>query len=925
MKKFYGSISCYPEYKLASVIDSPYIVLVSDKKRQKQFFKNLNAFLSFFKKDFHVYEIPEDRDKADIEAQIKRNVSLLSLIKKQKSVYIATKEALEVPVRDITSFKNSYIFLKTGKEIDRDYLVRKLIEIGYLKEEICEYEGEFSVKGNFVSINIPFLGIVEIDFFGDTIENIFLKSKLNTRKSLENIEILPLNDFSEKDKTIPIKEYLKTINICYVDIYDDPLGKGNIYFFSQGENRELVSEKEARLLNKIHIPITSPLYIKEKIAFLPEEKQYLSFDVEPLKEGDYIIHEDYGIGIFRGIETRQIKGKTYDFMILEYANNEKIYVSYLHFDKIFKYKAQGNIVLDTIGGTSWRNLKKKVKSSLKKIAYQLVKLYSERNKIKRPPLDINNQLIKEFEDSFPYVETPDQKRAIEDVKKDLSSEKPMERIICGDVGFGKTEVALRAVFINAVNGKQSLVLTPTTVLSYQHYRNFKERLEPFGVKVENLSRLKSKKETEKILKELKEGKIDVLIGTHKALGDNVKFKNLGLLVIDEEHRFGVRAKEKIRQIKKDIDTLYMTATPIPRTLNMAISGLKNISVINTPPEGRKETKTYVLPYSIEKIKEAIEREFSRNGQVFYLHNRIETIEEKANELKELFPDKNIAVAHGKMKPKQIEKVILDFIQKKIDILVSTSIIETGIDIPSANTLIIERADLFGLSQLYHLRGRVGRGNLQAYCYLFIPEDRDITKDANRRLETIRKLTRPGSGLKVSIEDMQIRGVGNILGVEQSGHIKAVGYDMYIKLLKDAINEETGIKEKEPVVVVDFESYIPSEFIEDKTERMNIYMAVSKAKDAEEIQQIKEYLEEFYDGLPKAFNMYLEISKLKKSLVGKGIEKVELRYPVSTLYFNGDISPEFIEKLIKNLNIKQVYSNKIEIFLEDIKELTKAIL
>ena len=925
MKKFYGSISCYPEYRLSKDIDSPFLVIVPDKKRQKQFAKNIKAFLDYFKKNFSVYEIPSEKEKADIEAQIKRNISLLSILKKENSIYVTTKESLDIPVRDKDTFRQSCIFLEKETEINRDFLVEKLFSIGYIREDTPEYQGEFSVKGNFITVNIPFVGVVEIDLFGDTVENIFLKSKLGTRKKIEKIEIFPLNDCLETDKTVPLKEHLKSLNICYVDIYNEPLGKGTFYFFSKGENKEIVSEKEAKFFEKVYIPITSPLYLKEKISFLPEEKQYLTLDVEPLKEGDYIIHEDYGIGIFRGIETRNIKGKTYDFMVLEYANSEKIYVSFLHFDKIFKYKAQGNIVLDTIGGTSWKNLKKKVKSSLKKIAYQLVRLYSERNQITRPPLSIDDPLIKEFEESFPFVETPDQKRAIEDVKKDLSSEKPMERIVCGDVGFGKTEVALRAVFINAVNGKQSLVLTPTTVLSYQHYRNFKERLEPFGIKVENLSRLKSKKEAEKILKELEEGKIDVLIGTHKALGDNVKFKNLGLLVIDEEHRFGVRAKEKIRHIKKDVDTLYMTATPIPRTLNMAISGLKKISVINTPPEGRKETKTYIFPYSIEKVKEAIERELSRDGQVFYLHNRVETIEEKAKEIKKLFPDKNVAVAHGQMKPKQIEKVILDFIQKKIDILVSTSIIETGIDIPSANTLIIERADLFGLAQLYHLRGRVGRGNLQAYCYLLTPEDSSITKDADKRLEIIKRLTRPGSGLKVSIEDMQIRGVGNILGVEQSGYIKAVGYEMYIKLLKDAINEETGIEEKEPVIVVDFESYIPSDFIEDKTERMNIYMAVSKAKDPQEIQQIKEYLEEFYSGLPKAFSMYLEISKLKKALIGKGVEKIELKYPVSTIYFDNNVSLDFLETLIKKLNVKQVYKDKVEIFLEDIKELTEAIL
>jgi transcription-repair coupling factor (superfamily II helicase) len=922
MEKFFGSISCFPEYKICEVSEGSVVALLPDEKRKKIFIKNISAFLKYFKKNIHPIDIPSEIDIGDIEAQIKKNFALLHLVKNKPGIYCLTRDALNIKVPDKNTFTENCIFIEKEKELNRDFLIEKLIKIGYIRENSVENQGEFSVKGGVISIFVPFLGIVELDFFGDTVESIFLKSALETRKKIPFVDIFPLNNHQEEENTHLLKEYLKDIPVAYIDVFNDPFGKGKYYFISKGENKEISSEKDTHLYEKIYLSITSPLYLKKKKAFIPETKESLSLEVEPLKEGDYIIHEDYGVGIFRGIETREIKGKIYDFMVLEYANNEKIYVSYLHFDKIFKYKTNGVITLDQIGGTSWRNLKKRVKSSLQKVAKQLIKLYTERQKLKRPPLDVENELISQFEESFPFVETQDQLKAINDIKRDLSSDKPMERIVCGDVGFGKTEVAIRGVFINAVNGRQSLVLTPTTVLSYQHYRNFKERLEPFGIRVENLSRLKSKKETQRILKELEEGKIDVIIGTHKALQDNVKFKNLGFLVIDEEHRFGVRAKEKIRYIKKDVDTLYMTATPIPRTLNMALSGFKELSVINTPPEGRVETKTYLFPYSIDKVKEAIKRELDRNGQVFYIHNRIESINQKAEEIKSLFPGRNVGIAHGKMKPKEIEKVLLDFIQKKIDILVSTSIIETGIDIPTANTLIIERADLFGLAQLYHLRGRVGRGNIQAYCYLFVPEGENITQEAEKRLSTIKRLTRPGSGLKISIEDMQIRGVGNILGVEQSGHIKAVGYEMYIKLLKEAIQEESGIKEKEPVIVVDFESYIPQDFIQSPTERLNIYMAVSKAKDQEEVQKIKDYLEEFYNGLPKAFNTYMEIYKLKKYLTGKGIKKVELKKPVSTIYFDEDYPPpaDFIKKIIENLPVKQVFSNKVELYIENVSDL-----
>ncbi|WP_457641219.1 transcription-repair coupling factor [Persephonella sp.] len=936
--KIFGALGSYPEYKIVKDFRKSSVVITSDIKRQKIFLNDAKAYTNFFDKKIKILEVPEGKDPCDLEAQIKRNFFLLNLVNKEDFIAVGTKKSFDIPVRK--EFEKDILKIEVNKEINREELISKLIEFGYIREEYIENEGEFSIKGGFIFIHIPFTGIAEIDLFGDTVENLFLKSKLETRKKIETVYVYPLYDkpvelknktsiqFKEVD-TVPLSSYLNDLEIFYIDLYEDLLGKKAVYFYTAGKNENILTTKEINPTFKIHkLSLRQPLVLKnEKESFIPEDSKGLKLEIEPLKEGDYIIHEDYGIGIFRGIETREIRGKKYDFMILEYADNEKVYVSYLHFDKIHKYKASGVISLDKIGGTSWRNLKRKVKNSLKKVAHQLVKLYSERQSIKRNPLDINNELIHQFERDFPFIETPDQLKAVKDVKKDLSSEKPMERIICGDVGFGKTEVALRAVFINVVNGKQALVLVPTTVLSYQHYRKFKERLEPYGIVVENLSRLKSKKETEEILKKLKDGEIDVVIGTHKALQDNVRFKNLGLLIIDEEHRFGVRAKEKIRQLKKDIDTLYMTATPIPRTLNMALSGLKDMSVINTPPEGRIETKTYVSVFNEEVVKKAIKFELDRKGQIFFLHNRIETIQERAAYIKSLFPEAKVSIAHGRMKPKEIEKVILSFIEGKTDILVSTSIIETGIDIPTANTLIIERADLFGLAQLYHLRGRVGRGNIQAYCYLLVPSE--ITEDAEKRLDVILRMTRPGSGLKVSIEDMQIRGVGNILGVQQSGHIKAVGYEMYIKLLQESINEETGKEEKEPVIQVDFDSYIPEDFIPDPKDRMNIYMAVAKASDISEINEIQKYMKDFYNGLPAAFNLYLEISKLKKAVKNKGIEKIELQEPVTTIYFDRENPPDpnIIMRITKELNVKKISSDKICIFLskEEIPKLTQVFI
>ena len=913
----FGNIGSYAEYWTVKNFSGKNVIFLTDtEKRAKEALNDLNAYKNFFKKDIKILEFPSSQNILDLESQIKRNYAIYNFIKNKNCILVLSKDALSVKTRKEKDFLKSIITIKEKVEIKRDFLIKRLFELGYIKEDYIENEGEFSIKGNYLSVYVPFIGIVDIDFFGDIVENLFLRSKFETKKKIDEIDVYPLYDLPLKESDIPefdlsnfilIEDFIKDFSIISLDFYKK-LSKNQIYFSSNTENSK-VSTKYDSSYKKIKLPLKRELYLKEeKIAFISTEEKKIELEIEPLREGDYIVHEDYGIGIYRGIETREIRGKIYDFIILEYANNEKIYVSSLHFEKIHKYKAKGSIQLDKIGGTSWKNLKKKVKKSLKSIAKELIKLYSERKSCYRKPLEVDNELIFQFERDFPFVETLDQIKAIKEIKKDLSSDKPMERILCGDVGFGKTEVAVRAIFITAVNGKQAVVLVPTTVLAFQHYKRLKERLEPYGLIVENLSRTKTKKQQKEILEKLKTGKIDVLIATHKILYTNPEFKNLGLLVIDEEHRFGVRAKEKLKSLKKDIDTLYITATPIPRTLNMALSGLKDISVINTPPEGRIETKTFVSMYNTDIIKKAIQYELNRNGQVFYLHNKIETIEEKAKEIQDMFKEAKVAFAHGKMKPSQIENVFLKFINKEIDILVATSIIETGIDIPTANTLIVENAELFGLAQLYHLRGRIGRGNIQAYCYLLV--DKNISHKAEKRLSTIMKLTRPGSGLKVSIEDMQIRGPGNIFGVEQSGFIKSLGFEMYIKLLKESINEAKGEEYIETDVEVKFDIYIPEDFISSPEERINLYRVISHTSSVEEIESIKNYLQEFYLELPEIFKMYLEVYKLKKLASNFKIRKIILDEPISYIEFSDKTSPEIISNLIKMLNPQKVSSNSI---------------
>ena len=924
--KVFGAIGSFPEYWTIKNFSKNTVFITESIKRSKEALNDLKAYRDFFKKKIDILEFPDEQNVLDIEAQIKRNYALYRILKGYKTVVVTTERVTNLRLRDKTSFLSSIISIKESQSINREELIEKLIDIGYIREDYLENEGEFSVKGNFVSIFVPFIGKVDLDFFGDEIESIFLRSKLETRKRIESVDIFPLYDLPVEDSefvyegSVSFSEYMKDLSVVTLDI-DKNFSEKQIFLFSKGINSDLGTEVLPDF-EKHYLPLKRELFLKsEKVAFLSTDEKKLELDIEPLLEGDYIVHEDYGIGIYRGIETREIRGKKYDFMILEYADGQKIYVSYLHFDKIHKYNAKGNIVLDRIGGTSWRNLKKKVKNSLRKLAKELIKLYVERENQRREPLDIDNELVYEFEREFPYVETPDQIKAIKDVKNDFLSEKPMERLLCGDVGFGKTEVAIRAIFINAVNGRQSVVLVPTTVLAFQHYMKLKERLKPYGIVVENLSRFTPKRKQMEIIENIKRGKVDVVVATHKILHSDIEFKNLGLLIIDEEHRFGVRAKEKLRALKKNVDTLYITATPIPRTLHMALSGLKDISVINTPPEGRYETKTFVSVYDKKVVERAIRFELDRNGQVFYLHNRIESIEEKTKEIKDMFPKACVEYVHGRMKPSQIEKVFIKFINREIDILVSTSIIETGIDVPTANTLIVERADLFGLAQLYHLRGRIGRGNIQAYCYFLTSNE--ITEDAEKRLTTLMKLTRPGSGLKVSMEDMKIRGPGNIFGVEQSGFVKAIGFDMYVKLLKEAINEESGKSEIETEINTGLEILIPDDFIPSPQERLNLYKAISESETVEEIKQIEDYLKEFYFELPETFKLYIEFYKLKKIASQLKIKRIDIRER-TTIEFSEETEPYVIKQIIEHLKPQKVHGNSVIVNKKDLKELREVL-
>lgn len=915
MKICVGKTS-FPEFYIINQIENlqKVFLIVDTHKKLVDVCKNLVAYSRYYNKKIDILQILPSDGNLDLKSQIEINYAYMKILTEERFVTVILKDALQTEILDKERFLNLLIDIKQGSHLDRDKFIEHLYKLGYIRVDYPEFEGEFSVRGNFIRIITPHMATVEIDLWGDVVDGLYVYSKLQTRKKIGNITIFPLyikplksqNPIVfQEEPTIKLKEIL-TGNIFSYDIpYSLDLGeKINFSSLCEGDYSLNSSEKNYKT---IKLDVSKPLFLKEeKIYFQPENQASLEIEFEPLNEGDYVIHEDFGVGIYRGIEVKEIRGKNYDFMIVEYADGEKVYLSYLHLDKIHKYKTDGKIKIDKLGAPSWKNLKNKVKEAIRQLAKQLISLYSDRMLLQRKPLDTENDIVKFVEDSFEYPETEDQILAIKQIKEDFKKTKPMDRLICGDVGFGKTEVAIRAVAIAVSNGYQVAVLVPTTVLAYQHYKKFKNRLEPVGIKVENLSRLISKSEQNRIVEEISSGKVDVVVGTHRILQEDIRFKNLGLIIIDEEHRFGVKAKEALRQLKKDVDTIYISATPIPRTLNMVLSNLKDISVIRTPPEGRIEVKTFISTFDEKVIKKAIDFELGRNGQIFYLHNKIETIKERVEFLKSLCPKSQIDFIHGKMKPKDIEKKILMFLNGDIDVLVATSIIETGIDIPTANTLIVERADLFGLTQLYHIRGRVGRGDKQAYCYLLVPQV--MTEEAKHRMRTLMRLTRPGSGLNVAMEDMKIRGPGNLFGVEQSGFIKAVGFDMYMKLFKEVLLEERGIENHNIEIDVDFEAFIPEEFIETPQERLNIYMALSNAQGFEELDSLRGYIKDFYGDIPEALDALVNVKKLQRLAQELGFKKATIRKDIVTL--SGEISPDLLIKLIKEIEPLKVSSKEI---------------
>ena len=629
-----------------------------------------------------------------------------------------------------------------------------------------------------------------------------------------------------------------------------------------------------------------------------------------LKPNDYVVHRKYGIGIFTGIKSIEVDRIKKDYITIKYAGSDVLYVPTTELENVRKYIGGDVVTLNKLGSKDWENTKAKVKGNLKVVAKELIELYARREHSKGFAFSKDTPWQREFEDSFPYTETDDQLRCIEEVKKDMESDKPMDRLLCGDVGYGKTEVAMRAAFKAVMDSKQVAYLAPTTILANQQYEEFSKRMKSFPIRVELLNRFRTEKEQKEVIKKLKNGEVDIVIGTHRLLSNDVEFKDLGLLIIDEEHRFGVKAKEKIKKYKASIDVLTMTATPIPRTLQMSIVGIRDMSVIYEPPQDRKPIQTYVLEYDKEIITEAITKELERKGQVFYIYNNVSDIGLKADEISKLVPEAKVSYAHGQMSGEQIEKIMQDFIDKKSNVLVCTTILESGIDIPNANTIIVENADHFGLAQLYQIRGRVGRSNKQAYAYITYRKDKIMSEDANKRLNAIKEFTEFGSGFKIATRDLQIRGAGSLFGEIQSGHMEQVGYDMYNHLLNEVIEETRGEnkkkKEEETAVDIKLSAYIPDSYIGDSAQKVEIYQDIADCKNDEDIQNVTDEIIDRYGDIPEEVNNLLKVIKIKNAAESKGIIKIQSKQMGVVFTFSENI---FNEELVRKLMDK--YYNRIK--------------
>ncbi|GAA0781796.1 transcription-repair coupling factor [Hathewaya limosa] len=778
-----------------------------------------------------------------------------------------------------------------SKEILKEYIIsRELLTISGITKTLKEFKPESIVSFSEITLN-EYHGQLDL-----LIEGIKEKKKLGYK-------ILLLSGTKSRGERLIQTLRDKGVESVYKDIVDEiAYGEVVVTYGSQLRSYEYPELKLCVISDKGVFGES-----KRKAKHKTNQKGVAKIkSFTELKLGDYVVHVNHGIGVYKGIKQLEVGGHKKDYLQVSYGGNDLLYVPVDQLDLVQKYiGSEGKTPkISKLSSAEWSKTKRKVKKSIEDIAEDLVKLYAARSILKGHQYTKDTVWQKQFEDEFPFQETPDQLTAIEEIKGDMESKKTMDRLLCGDVGYGKTEVALRAAFKAVMDGKQVAVLVPTTILAKQHYNNFIKRFSSFPVNIDMVCRFRTAAEQRKSLQALKEGNLDVIIGTHRLLQKDVVFKDLGLLIVDEEQRFGVKHKEKIKDLKKSVDVLTLSATPIPRTLHMSLTGVRDISVIETPPEERYPIQTYVVEFNEQLIRDAIMREIARNGQVFFVYNRVETIRDMSVYLSNLIPEARIAIAHGQMTERELENVMIDFMERKYDILLCTTIIETGIDIQNANTMIIYDSDKMGLSQLYQLRGRVGRSNRIAYAYFTYMKDKVLTEVAEKRLKAIKEFTELGSGFKIAMRDLEIRGAGNMMGSSQHGHMSSVGYDLYCRMLEETIAKIRGDIEEEAfetTIEIKIDAYIPSGYIKDETQKIEVYKKIASISSDEELVEIEDEIEDRFSDIPPSVRNLINIAYLKSIANELGIVEIkEVKEKLDIKFINKEkLSRELIKKILSD--------------------------
>lgn len=819
-----------------------------DKLTEEKYFEGIEVYQSYFNNDFETifdyldnYVLVFD-EKSEISSKyqfIEENYNKQIEENIKTELIYPLKDINHIPYNDFASKIAKFPRVEFNNFIDSEF------------DEVLDFNAQ--VIKNFNA---------NIEEFADFI------------KKHAGYKIIIATDYKDR-----VKDILAQYDIFDVEYVGNISANGTII-----EDLKYLIITDRELFNKRNKEVTST-----KRTAYKEKAEYIE-SINDIKEGEYVVHSVHGVGIYLGLTQQELDGQLKDYLTIEYAQKDRLHIPAEQINLLCRYRGAGAAKpkLSRMGGSDWEKTKSKVKKEVEKVAYDLLRLYARRQMQEGIAFDPDTSWQLEMEDAFEYTETPDQMKAINDIKADMESTNPMDRLICGDVGFGKTEVAMRGIFKAVASGKQVAVIVPTTILALQHYQTISERFKPYGINVELLCRFRTPKEQKETLKNMALGSCDVVVGTHRLLQDGIMFKDLGLLVIDEEHRFGVKHKEKLKQFRENIDIISMSATPIPRTLYMSLSGIKDMSVINTPPKNRLPIRTFVGTYNDNVVKNAIVHELDRDGQVYYLYNKVETIEEFRLKLKELVPNARIAVGHAKLSEKELEEVIVGFANHDYDVLLCTTIIENGLDIPNANTMIIHDADKFGLAQLYQLRGRVGRSERQAYCYCLYKAGKNITKDALQRLNAIKEFTTLGSGYQIAMRDVEIRGVGNILGTKQHGHMVNVGFDTYCQLLEETVNELKGevVKTKPPAIVdINVTAFIPEDWVGSKEQKMVEYKRLADVHNETELNYIvSEWKDRFskipeeVDNLIKLVQIRLMATKVGVTLIRESMDNIRVYTP-----------------------------------------------